>query len=281
MNKMLVFQTDFTYKEGAVAAMYGVVKSVDKDIEIISATHEIPQYDTWSASYRLYQYIDFWPKETVFVSVVDPGVGTSRKACVCKTKNGYYIVTPDNGSLTHIDKYFGIEEVREIDETINRLHRSDNGHVSIFHGRDLFSYCAARLVSGLITFEEVGPAYDVKDIVRHEILQASIHKDYIEGSFEINDPNFGNLWTNILLDDFIKFGFKIGDNVHTIIYHKDKIVFDDVIPYYDSFGKAPEYSVMIYNNEINKMGLAKVTGNLCEDHNLGYGQDYKVVFKHE
>ena len=163
MKKMLVFQTDFTYKEGAVAAMYGVVKSVDADIEIITATHEIPQYDTYSASYRLYQYVDFWPKGTIFVSVVDPGVGTSRRACVAKTKNGYYIVTPDNGTLTHVDKYFGIEEVRQIDETINRLHREDNGAVSIFHGRDLFGYCAARLSAGIISYEEVGPAYPLSD----------------------------------------------------------------------------------------------------------------------
>lgn len=281
MKKMLVFQTDFTYKEGAVAAMYGVVKSVDEDIEIITATHEIPQYDTWSASYRLYQYIDFWPKDTIFVSVVDPGVGTSRKACVCKTKNGYYIVTPDNGSLTHVDKYFGIEQIREIDETINRLKRNDNGHVSIFHGRDLFGYCAAKLASGLISFEQVGKEYDLNDIVKHEIIEAKIYDDHIEGSFEINDPNFGNLWTNILLDDFVKFGFKMGDNVHTIIYHNDKIVFDEFIPYYDSFGKAKDHSVMIYNNEINKMGLAEVVGNLCKDYNLWYGQEYKVVFKHE
>ncbi len=281
MKKMLVFQTDFTYKEGAVAAMYGVVKSVDEDIEIITATHEIPQYDTWSASYRLYQYIDFWPKGTIFVSVVDPGVGTSRKACVCKTKNGYYIVSPDNGTLSHIDKYFGIEEVREIDESINRLKRLDNGHVSIFHGRDLFGYCAAKLASGLISFEQVGPKYDVEDIIRHTIIEAKIEKDYIEGTFEINDPNFGNLWTNVLLDDFLKFGFKLGDNVHTIIYYNDEIVFDQIIPYYDSFSKAEDHSVMIYNNEINKMGLAKVVGNLCKDYNLWYGQEYKVVFKHE
>ena len=281
MKKLLVFQTDFTYKEGAVAAMYGVVKSVDANIEIITATHEIPQYDTWSASYRLYQYIDFWPKGTIFVSVVDPGVGTSRTACVAKTKNGYYIVTPDNGSLTHVNYYFGIEEVRKIDESKNRLVREDNGHVSIFHGRDLFGYCAAKLASGLITYEEVGPKYNPNEIVRHEIIEAKVHDDYIEGMFEINDPNFGNLWTNIKLDDFLNFGFKIGDKVHTIIYHKDEIVYDDVIPYYDSFGKAPAHSVMIYNNEINKMGLAKVTGNLCEDNNLSYGQDYKVVFKYE
>ncbi|MBQ9036997.1 MAG: SAM-dependent chlorinase/fluorinase [Erysipelotrichaceae bacterium] len=281
MKKMLVFQTDFTYKEGAVAAMYGVVKSVDMDIEIITATHEIPQYDTWSASYRLYQYIDFWPKGTIFVSVVDPGVGTSRKACVAKTKNGYYIVTPDNGSLTHVDRYFGIETVREIDETINRLHREDNGAVSIFHGRDLFGYCAARLASGIISYEQVGKEYPVSEIVRYEIAEPVIKEDRIEGMFEINDPNFGNLWTNITLKDFLKAGFKMGDKVHTVIYKKDEVVFDQFIPYYDSFGKAADHSVMIYNNEINKMGLAEVVGNLCEDYKLGYGSDYKVVFAHE
>lgn len=280
MKKMLVFQTDFTYKEGAVAAMYGVVKSVDQDIEIITATHDLPQYDTWSASYRLYQYIDFWPKGTIFVSVVDPGVGTSRTACVAKTKNGYYIVAPDNGTLTHVDKYFGIEEVRKIDESINRLHREDNGAVSIFHGRDLFGYCGARLASGIISYEEVGPKYDVSDIVRHTIVEPVITDEYIEGMFEINDPNFGNLWSNIPLSVFLN-KFKIGDKVHTIIYHKDEIVFDDKIPYYDSFGKAPSHSVMIYNNEINKMGLAMVVDNLCQKYNLSYGEDYKVVFRYE
>lgn len=281
MKPLLVFQTDFTYKEGAVAAMYGVAKSVDLTLELITATHEIPQYDAYSASYRLYQYIDFWPKGTIFVSVVDPGVGTARKACVAKTKNGYYIVTPDNGTLTHVDKYFGIEEIRQIDETINRLHREDNGAVSIFHGRDLFGYCAARLASGIITYEEVGPKYDLSEIIRFDLIEANIYKDRIEGMFEINDPNFGNLWTNIYLDQFKEFGFKIGDNVHTIIYHNDEVVFDKVIPYYDSFGKAPNHSVMIYNNELNKMGVAEVVGNLCKDYNLNYGVEYKVVFKHE
>ena len=280
MKKMLVFQTDFTYKEGAVASMYGVVKSVDSDIECITATHEIPQYDTWSASYRLYQYTDFWPKGTIFVSVVDPGVGTSRRACVAKTKNGYYIVTPDNGTLTHIDKYFGIEEVRVIDETINRLHRSDNGYVSVFHGRDLFGYCAARLASGIITYEEVGPTYDVKDIVRHNIVEAKETNNTIEGSFEIKDPNFGNLWSNIPLDMFKKY-FKIGDIVKTKIYHNDELVYDLNLPYFDSFGKAKEGSIMIYNNELNKMAIAKVVGNISKDYNLDFGEEYKVVFEHE
>lgn len=281
MKSLIVFQSDWTYAEGAVASTYGVIKSVDRELEIIDATHQIPQYDTWSASYRLYQYIDFWPKGTVFVSVVDPGVGTSRRACVAKTKNGYYIVTPDNGALTHVDKYFGIEEVRVIDETINRLHRPDNSYVSIFHGRDMFGYCAARLASGIINYEEVGPKYDVKEIVRHKIVEPKIIDNQIVGSFEINDPNFGNLWTNITLDMFKEFGFKSGDKVHSIIYKNDEVVFDKYIPYFDSFGKASKKEPMMYNNEINKMAFASVMANFCEDYNLSYGEEYKVVLKHE
>ncbi len=281
MKKMLVFQTDFTYAEGAVASMYGVCKSVDEDIELITATHEIPQYDTWSASYRLYQYIDFWPKGTIFVSVVDPGVGTKRRACVAKTLNGYYIVTPDNGTLTHVYNKWGIEEVREIDETVNRLHRDDNGYVSIFHGRDLFGYCAAKLASGKITFEEVGPKYDIELIKRHEIPECKVVDGRLEGIFEIKDPNFGNLWTNIPLDTFKQMGFKFGDIVKTSIYFKDELLYKWDLPYYDSFGKAKDHTVMIYNNELNKMALAMVVDNLCKTYDLTFGKEYKVVFEHE
>ena len=98
MKPILVFQTDFTYKEGAVSSMYGVVKCVDRELEIMDGTHELPQYDTWSASYRLFQSLPFWPEGTIYVSVVDPGVGTSRRACVAKTKDGHYVVSPDNPS---------------------------------------------------------------------------------------------------------------------------------------------------------------------------------------
>lgn len=97
MKPILVFQTDFTYKEAAVSAMVGVVKSIDRSLEIVHATHEIPQYDIWSASYRLWQPICYWPEETIFVSVVDPGVGTSRRAVVARTKLNQLIVTPIMG----------------------------------------------------------------------------------------------------------------------------------------------------------------------------------------
>ncbi len=273
---ILVFQTDFTYKEGAVSAMYGVVKTVDRELEIFDGTHEIPQYDTWSASYRLLQCLPFWPKGTIYVSVVDPGVGTSRRACVAKTCNGYYVVTPDNGALTHIKKEFGIEEVREIDESVNRL-QSTRG-VSIFHGRDLFGYTAARLASGIIDYEGVGPAYPVDEIVTHPILEPVVAEGHVQGIFEIDDPNFGNLWTNIPLEDFTRAGFHYGDMVHTRILYDERTVFEKDVLFHQSFGFAKKGDPMLYNNELMKVAMAVTQGSLVHEYGLSYGSSWKVDF---
>lgn len=279
MRPLLVFQTDFTYKEGAVCAMYGVVKSVDREIEIIDGTHEIPHYDIWSASYRLYQSMWFWPEGTIFVSVVDPGVGTSRKACVAKTADGYYVVTPDNGTLTHLKKWVGITNVREIDETVNRLHGKNTEEVCVFHGRDLFGYCAARLASGIITYEQVGPEYSVDDIVEYPILEPQFKNNKVCGIFEIGDPNFGNLWTNIPLSLFKAAGFDYGDYLNVTIKHEGRDVFKDNILFHKSFGYAKKGEAIIYNNELMKISMAICQGNLCEKYNLGYGSDWTVEFE--
>ncbi len=276
MKPLLVFQTDFTYKEGAVSSMYGVVKTVDRELEIMDGTHEIPQYDTWSASYRLYQSLQFWPEGTVYVSVVDPGVGTKRRACVAKTVDGYYIVTPDNGSLTHVKKMIGIESVREIDESVNRL-KSTRG-TSIFHGRDLFGYTAARLASGIIDFEGVGPEYPVEEIVEHPIYEPEIEEGNVKGIFEINDPNFGNLWTNIPLDSFRKAGFEYGDILHVEIRHEDETVFEKDILFHKSFGYAEKGEPMVYNNELMKIAVAVSQGSFCEQYHLNYGPEWTVEF---
>lgn len=278
MKPILVFQTDFTYKEGAVSSMYGVVKSVDRELEIMDGTHELPQYDTWSASYRLYQSLQFWPEGTIYVSVVDPGVGTSRRACVAKTVDGYYIVTPDNGSLTHVKRFIGIEAVREIDESVNRLRGKGTEGVAIFHGRDVFGYTAARLASGIIDFEGVGPEYPVEEIVEHEILEPVIQPGNVKGIFEINDPNFGNLWTNIPLKRFEEAGFSYGEEVQVKVCHEGKPVFDKKVLFHKSFGYAEKGAPMIYNNELMKVAMAVSQGSFCEKFNLGYGPEWTVEF---
>ena len=279
MKPILVFQTDFTYKEGAVSSMYGVVKSVDRELEIMDGTHELPQYDTWSASYRLWQSLRFWPEGTIYVSVVDPGVGTSRRACVAKVAGGYYVVTPDNGALTHIKKEMGILEVRQIDESVNRLHGKGTDDVAIFHGRDLFGYCAARLASGVIDFEGVGPAYPVEEIVTHELHEPTVRAGFAEGIFEIDDPNFGNLWTNIPTALFQANGFAYGDRVRVTIDRDGTRVFARDVLFHKSFGFAKAGEPIVYNNEMSRLALAVSCGSFKEAFGAGFGPDWRVTLQ--
>ena len=104
MRKFLVMQTDFSLKSGAVAVMHGVSYQVDPELVVEDISHEVEKWSPYAASANLAYVLPYWPLGTVFVSVVDPGVGTDRRACVARTKNGYYIVTPDNGALTHVEQ---------------------------------------------------------------------------------------------------------------------------------------------------------------------------------
>src|SRR5699024_9381326 len=128
MNKHLVLQIDFGLVDGVVSSMYGVALSVYQDWKVFNLTNKITSYNMWEGSYRLYQNITYWTKGTVFVSVVDPGVGTDRSSIIAKTTDGKYIVTPDNGTLTHVYENIGIEEIREIDESTNRLPNSGESY---------------------------------------------------------------------------------------------------------------------------------------------------------
>ena len=216
----------------------------------------------------------FWPKGTIFVSVVDPGVGTARKACVARTSDGYFVVTPDNGALTHLKKYVGIEEVREIDESVNRL-QSTVG-TSIFHGRDLFGYCAARLASGIISYEEVGPSYPVEDIVAHKIHEPRIKVGKAEGIFEICDPNFGNLWTNIPVEEFLNNGFRYGELLKVTVCHGDKRIYQVEVLFAKSFGFVKPGEAVVYTNELMKVAIAVSMGNFRETYHVDFGQDWTV-----
>ena len=170
--KPLVYQTDFGLGDGAVSAMYGVAYCVAPGLKIHDLTHDITPYCIWEASYRLIQTINYWPEGTVFVSVVDPGVGSDRKSVVVKTVSGRYIVTPDNGTLTHVLRLEGVAEAREIDESVNRLPCSGESYT--FHGRDVYAFTGARLAAGIIDFEGVGPEIPVEELTSLPIVEPRI-----------------------------------------------------------------------------------------------------------
>ena len=221
MSSLLIFQSDFGIADGAVSAMYGVAYSVSRDLRISDLTHEIPQYNMWEASYRLIQTVGYWPKDSVFVSVVDPGVGSTRRSIAVRTINGQYIITPDNGTLTHIKRMLGIAEAREIDEEKNRLPNSGESYT--FHGRDIYAYTGARLASGMICFEDIGPMVDVESVVELNVPETIMDGDTIIGSVDILDVRFGSLWTNISKEQFKTLGVPYGGRVEISIMNDTRV----------------------------------------------------------
>ena len=226
---LLVFQSDFGNSDGAVSAMHGVANSVQSGIPIFEITHQIPQYNIWEASYRLLQAIGYWPRETVFVSIVDPGVGSDRRAVVAKTVNNHYIITPDNGTLTHVKQFDGITEVREIDESTNRLPNSGESHT--FHGRDIFAYTGARLASGVIQFEDIGPLFEPSEIIGLPLKNSKIIDEVITGNVDIIDRPFGNIWTNISRVQFLEIAKQYGDSFEVTITTDGRTIYNNIMTY--------------------------------------------------
>ena len=277
MSRHLVLQTDFGLCDGAVSAMYGVALSVDPNLKIFNLTHEIPQYNIWEGSYRLYQTITYWPDGTVFVSVVDPGVGTERLSVVAKTVDNQYIVTPDNGTLTHIVENIGIVAVREIDETINRLPNSGESYT--FHGRDIYAYTGARLAAGVINFEEVGRELSVDEIIKLTNPEPTVSEGIISGNIDILDVRFGNLWTNISRELFIQSDVKYGDLLEVTIETNDRLVYKNAMTYGRSFADSRLGEPLIYVNSVDKLGVAINQGSFAQAYHIGTGINWKITIR--
>lgn len=273
-NHFLVLQTDFGLKDGAVSAMHGVAHMVAPHIIVSDLTHEIPPYDIWAASYRLYQTIKYWPKGTTFVSVVDPGVGSNRKSIAVKTKSGHFIITPDNGSLTHVATYMGLEEVREIDEQKNRLPYSSESNT--FHGRDIYAYNGALLAEGEKTFEDLGETLDPTSVVKLPLTEASLENDHLRGSIDVLDIRFGSLWTNIPYDLIRKANIQRGDKLTVTITYQDQVYYHDTLPFVRSFADAPIHDPLIYINSLVNVGIALNQASFADTYHIGTGNDWKI-----
>ncbi len=276
MNHLLILQSDFGLSDGAVAAMEGVALSVDPTLRLYSLTHDIPPFDTYEASYRLLQAVPYWPEGSVFVSVIDPGVGSSRRSCAAKTVSGQYIVTPDNGSLSHIARVIGIEAIREISETERR---SGSQFTQTFHGRDVYAYTGARLAAGIISFEEIGPEYDKEDIVRLEMHDASFEEGTVTGTIETLDVRFGSLWTNISADLFAKLGAERKDLIDISIYNGTRKVHRSFVTYARTFADVELGESLIYVNSMNHMAVAINQGSFADAYHIGTRNGWRITMK--
>lgn len=274
MPKILVLQSDFGIVDGAVSAMIGVALSEDSELKVYDLSHSITPYQILEASYRLFQSIRYWPIGTVFVSVVDPGVGSNRTSVVVLTDTGHYIVTPNNGSLSHVKAFIGITKVALID--VKKHRHTENEQNYTFDGRDLYARLGAKLASGQLTLEDVGTIADENAVVSLT-LPPSIRTDHaVTGGIEIFDERFGSVWSSILATDFMSLKPQFNDVFRVRIFHKKKCVFEHDVKYGRAFNDVPVGSLVLYINSINRLSLAINQGNLASTYALGTGLDWVI-----
>jgi S-adenosylmethionine hydrolase len=190
---VITLLTDFGLRDHFVAAMKGVMLSVNPDLRFVDISHLVPPQDVFSGAFTLWQACFCFPPGTVHLAVVDPGVGTARKA-LAASSGGHYFVAPDNGLLTYV------LQARE-DCTAHEItadHYFLKPVSTTFHGRDVFAPIAAWISRG-IPLHQIGPV--LRDPVRLKIPPIKRVQDtLIQGSVLAVD-RFGNLITNLKPED--------------------------------------------------------------------------------
>jgi S-adenosylmethionine hydrolase len=208
---------------------------------------------------------------------VDPGVGGPRRAAAAKTASGHYVITPDNGTLTHLKAAVGIVEIREIDETVNR--RPGTEKFNTFHGRDIFAYTAARLAAGIIGYEGTGPAYPVDEIVSYPLSPPLTAPNYGRGVIVSANTHFGTVVSDLGIEDFERAGFVHGDNIDVAIYHEEKPVYHGKALYHRSFSSVAPGEPIVYNGSTGHIYVSLNQASFVETYKIGAGPGWKIEFR--
>jgi S-adenosylmethionine hydrolase len=254
---VIVFLSDFGTIDDAVAICKGVMIGVAPEAEIIDLTHQVTPFSISEGARLLARTAQYYPAGTVFVTVIDPGVGTSRRSVVVKTRRGQYFVLPDNGLVTPLVDRDGLAGAREIR---NPAWLIGGKLSSTFHGRDVFSPVAAHLARG-DDWTQVGPA--VSTLTRLEAPTAVIDDRGISGSVVALDGPYGNLVTNIPGDDFRRLGYAPGDAVRVTI-GADELA----VPFVATFGDVPVGRDLLFIDSRGLVSLAVNQGNFARSHGV-------------
>jgi S-adenosylmethionine hydrolase len=241
----IVFMTDFGTANDAVAVCKAVIVGIAPDARLMDITHQVTPYQIDEAARFLAGVTPYYPPGAIFLVVVDPGVGTSRKAVVVKTKKGQYFVLPDNGVITPVIERDGLDSAREITNTGWMLQPQVS---STFHGRDIFSPAAAHLAEGW-DFAMAGPV--VPQLVQLTPKVSSTSDKGIDGDIIGLDDPYGSLISDIPGEEFKKLGYVLGDK---IIVQVDKKPF--TVPYVKTFMDVPVGEPLLYIDSRGRIGLA-------------------------
>ena len=253
----IVFMTDFGTANDAVAICKAVMLRVLPDARIMDITHQVTPFSIEEGARFLAGVTPYYPSGTVFVVVIDPGVGTSRKAIIVKTKKGQLFVLPDNGLITPVIERDGMEGAREITNTGWMI--GDNVS-STFHGRDIFSPAGAHLAAGW-DYTLAGP--EVTQLVRLTPKVATVTDKGIDGEVIGLDDPYGSLITDIAVDGFKKLGYTYGDKI-TLLLNKKLFT----LPYQKTFMDVPVGDPLLYIDSRGRVAMAVNEGNFSKVHNI-------------
>lgn len=208
---VITLTTDFGTEDGNVAVMKGVILGLNPEARIIDLTHDIAPQDIPDAAYVLRRAYSYFPHGTIHVVVVDPGVGTERRAVAVQSPRAYF-VAPDNGVLTHV-----LQELRDVGHKLRIVQLTDPHywlpHVSnVFHGRDILAPVAGHLSLGV---DIAALGQEIDDIIMLHLPRLDLRPGRITGQVTHID-HFGNLLTNIPASELLALGdalkTKIGDS---------------------------------------------------------------------
>ena len=261
-TKVIGFMTDFDVKDDAVGICKAVMDGVAPGVRIIDITHQSEPYNIAMGARFLAGSAPYFPKDAVFVVVIDPGVGSARKAIIAKSRVGQFFVLPDNGLLTLVEDRDGIVEAREI---TNPAWMIGSGISSTFHGRDIFSPAGAHLARG-DDWTQAGPALDVAKLVRLSLHNATIDATGLHGEVIGTDGPFGNLVLNVPAETFFKLGYKLGDQVPITLDGKHY-----VFPFVKTFSDVPVGKELFYIDSRGRLSLGIDQRNFAETYKVGEG----------
>ena len=255
----VVFMTDFSTADDSVAICKGVMYSITPELRIVDLSHQVTPFSISDGARFLFGATPYYPAGTVFVAVVDPGVGSTRKAVVVKSRRGQYFVLPDNGLMTLVQDRDGIEGAREI---TNQSWMVGVALSSTFHGRDIFSPVGAHLARGE-DWTQAGPELPVKDLVRLNIKAARLDDRGLSGEVIATDGPFGNLVTNIYGSEFLKLGYERGQKVRFTIGQTEM-----TIPFVRTFNDVPLKKPLMYIDSRGHLGLAVNQGSFAATYKI-------------
>jgi len=269
-TRVIGFMTDFDVKDDAVGICKAVMDGIAPGVRVIDITHQSEPYNIVMGARFLAGSAPYFPKDAVFVVVIDPGVGSARKAIVAKSRVGQFFVLPDNGLLTLVQDRDGIAEAREI---ANPAWMIGSGISSTFHGRDIFSPAGAHLARG-DDWTAAGPALDVTKLVRLDLQNATVDEKGLHGEVIGTDGPFGNLVLNVPAETFAQLGYKLGDRVPLTLAGKSY-----AFPFVKTFSDVPVGKELFYIDSRGRLSIGIDQRNFSATYKVGEGAKLTIPKK--